>query len=69
MTNLINCKYYKEICIKMFINSDKEEDKLFNLCSNPITVVTQLGGVFFQCCVYNKENERDCPYRKRENKK
>ncbi|KKL04343.1 hypothetical protein LCGC14_2617000 [marine sediment metagenome] len=47
----------------MFVNSEKEEIKLFQLCHNPITMVIQTGGILLQICIYKEENEDECPYK------
>ncbi len=60
----MRCKYYKEVNILIFVNSDKEESKFFQLCHNQKTMVIQTGGILLQMCIYNEENENECPYNK-----
>ena len=59
---MVECKFYREVIIKMFVSTSEDEDRLFKLCFNPILMVVQTGGVLIQDCPYNNKNGDDCAY-------
>ena len=60
----MKCKDCVGLSITRFVNTDKQYNKQYRLCFNPITVVVRPGGVLLQDCHYNEGYEHECPYNK-----
>ena len=58
----MKCKYYKEVFIQRGANTSKVFIELFKLCNNPILMDVRKEGILLQYCVYNKDNEIECPF-------